>query len=620
MHTATLMSDGKIIVAGGLEVGNTFAQNITLVDPVAGTASGAGVLQTPRYGHTAVLLQNGKVLIVGGYGGTGIFNEGLVNTPELYDRATSICRSTTTMPDPVQYHSTVLLTNGDVLLTGGTALNGPPAIQSVYDTGLDYNSAWGPQITNFASTVDFGLNFGASGTQFRGIGEGSSGYSQTSPSDHPVVQLRRLENGQTIVMPLSFWTPTLFSSGWLTNFSPGLAMATMFVNGIPSPSLMVNMVKGSVVITISNLVQTYDGTAKSVSVTTSPTGFVPVVTYNGSTSPPTNAGNYTVVATVNTLNYAGSRTNTLQIVPVSVRNFGVDVSHYQDASGIPETNWVQMYQGGIRFVFAKATEGLTGPDDPTMVTNVAGASQAGLLVGVYHFGHPENRPTTNGAVQEADHLLTYAGSAIGPGMLRPVLDLETTSGSLPPSAYTDWVIAFAQEIIAHRGAGAAPIIYCSQGFANYEFDTRLAGYSLWMAAGGGDPGTGQPGTNGFPSVTGVFTNWSFWQYNVGSAGGISPIDLDVCQDEIAPLASYLIPSAAAGFTIRSDFSDSSGFHMSFTNAPGTHFTLLSTTNVSLAVSNWTVVGAFTEVSPGQFQIVDSGGTNHPFNFYRVRSP
>jgi hypothetical protein len=61
--------------------------------------------------------------------------------------------------------------------------------------------------------------------------------------------------------------------------------------------------------------QTYDGTAKSVSVTTTPSGLANTVTYNGSATVPTNAGSYTVVAIVTAANYAGGATNTLVIAP-----------------------------------------------------------------------------------------------------------------------------------------------------------------------------------------------------------------------------------------------------------------------------------------------------------------
>jgi lysozyme len=221
------------------------------------------------------------------------------------------------------------------------------------------------------------------------------------------------------------------------------------------------------------------------------------------------------------------------------REFGVDVSHFQGESGISQSSWNTMFSDGKRFAFIKSTEGLTGPDDAAMPNNVTRATIAGLKVGVYHYAHPENRPTPAGAIQEADHLLAYSGNFIGPGYLRPVLDIEFSAATLSTTALTDWVIAFSDEIILHRGSNAAPIIYCSQSFAVSELDGRLAGYPLWIRAIGGDPATGSPST-------GVFANWSFWQYSdSGSSGGISPLDLNVCHTEFKTLDSFLIPTNPA---------------------------------------------------------------------------
>jgi hypothetical protein len=75
--------------------------------------------------------------------------------------------------------------------------------------------------------------------------------------------------------------------------------------------------QASATVALSNLTQTYDGTAKSVSVTTAPPGLAAAVTYNGVTTAPTNAGSYTVVATVTDPNYQGAATNTLAIVQAS---------------------------------------------------------------------------------------------------------------------------------------------------------------------------------------------------------------------------------------------------------------------------------------------------------------
>jgi lysozyme len=226
------------------------------------------------------------------------------------------------------------------------------------------------------------------------------------------------------------------------------------------------------------------------------------------------------------------------------RNFGLDASHYQGSSGIAQTSWNVMFAEGKRFVFIKATEGLTGPDDAAMANNVARATAAGFLVGVYHYAHPENRPTPAGAVLEADHLLGYAGSAIGPGGLRPALDLQGSAANLTTTALTDWVIAFCGEIVAQRGPNATPVIYSNQYFVNSKLDSRLADYDLWLQTigTGADPATADPPAVGYPTATGVFNNWSSWQYTTsGSSGGISSLDLDVCHNDFKPLESFLIP-------------------------------------------------------------------------------
>jgi hypothetical protein len=62
------------------------------------------------------------------------------------------------------------------------------------------------------------------------------------------------------------------------------------------------------------------------------------------------------------------------------------------------------------------------------------------------------------------------------------------------------------------------------------------------------------------------------------------------------------------------------FQFSFTNTPGASFTVLTTTNIALPLSNWTMFGTPTEISPGHFQYSDPQATNQPLRFYQVRSP
>ena len=60
-HTAPLLPDGKVLIAGGDDAGSA-----ELYDPSTGTFTATGSMTTPRQWHTATLLPNGKVLIAGG--------------------------------------------------------------------------------------------------------------------------------------------------------------------------------------------------------------------------------------------------------------------------------------------------------------------------------------------------------------------------------------------------------------------------------------------------------------------------------------------------------------------------------------------------------------------------
>lgn len=121
-HAATLLPDGTVLVAGGdYDVGfgggvglvpGPFAQ---LYDPVSGTWSFTASLLSSRDYHTATLLPNGLVLIAGGQG----YGSSSTNSAELYLPATKTWIRAGAMNAPRQYHSATLLNNGLVLAAGG---------------------------------------------------------------------------------------------------------------------------------------------------------------------------------------------------------------------------------------------------------------------------------------------------------------------------------------------------------------------------------------------------------------------------------------------------------------------------------------------------------------------
>ena len=100
------------------------------------------------------------------------------------------------------------------------------------------------------------------------------------------------------------------------------------------------------------------------------------------------------------------------------------------------------------------------------------------------------------------------------------------------------------------------------------------------------------------------------------AGGFEPVELVLSSAELYSTAT-LVTSIVLGPATKMP---TGAFQFSFTNVPGAAFTALAATNPSLPLSNWTVLGPVTEVSPGQFTFTDPGATSHRQRFYRVRSP
>jgi hypothetical protein len=124
-HTATLLANGQVLMTGGLGVG--FDQPPTLssaeiYDPLTGTFAAVGNMGTVRAAHTATLLPDGKVLIAGG-GGSGGFGfpsfDPAFATAEVYDPATKSFSPTGAMTAARFAHTATRLQNGKVLITGG---------------------------------------------------------------------------------------------------------------------------------------------------------------------------------------------------------------------------------------------------------------------------------------------------------------------------------------------------------------------------------------------------------------------------------------------------------------------------------------------------------------------
>ena len=136
LHTATLLNDGTLLIAGGSSLSNEATLNSAeIYDPVTGTFTLLpNTLNTARVGHTATLLSNGQVLIVGGYDPA----IGIISDAELYDPTAQVFIDLGSTNAPRFHHTATLLQNGQVLITGGET---DPIPTGAYNTAEIFNPA-----------------------------------------------------------------------------------------------------------------------------------------------------------------------------------------------------------------------------------------------------------------------------------------------------------------------------------------------------------------------------------------------------------------------------------------------------------------------------------------------
>ncbi len=130
-HTATLLSDGRVLVAGGWDEEGVL-RTAEVYDPATGTFSRVGDMATARAAHTASPLRDGRVLFVGGYDG-----ERSVPEAEIYDPATDRFEPADDMEIARSAHAATPLADGRVLVTGGSdAREDVVASAEIYDPNL----------------------------------------------------------------------------------------------------------------------------------------------------------------------------------------------------------------------------------------------------------------------------------------------------------------------------------------------------------------------------------------------------------------------------------------------------------------------------------------------------
>jgi hypothetical protein len=100
------------------------------------------------------------------------------------------------------------------------------------------------------------------------------------------------------------------------------------------------------------------------------------------------------------------------------------------------------------------------------------------------------------------------------------------------------------------------------------------------------------------------------------AGGFNSTDTGLATELYDPAAVVPFPMALTEPTRLAD----GAFEFNFRNTPGLSFSVLSTMNLALPLTNWSSIGAPAEITPGHYRFIDLQRAQNPVRFYRVASP
>jgi WD40 repeat protein len=145
VHTATRLSDGRVLIAGGYDDNGTCTASAEIYDPRTGKFGKTGSMSVARCWFTATLLPDGRVLVAGGGGYEEEGGGPAMASAELYNPATGKFTATGSMEDARLFHTATALSDGRVLVVGGTSIgNNPLDAAELYDPATGTFTPTGP--------------------------------------------------------------------------------------------------------------------------------------------------------------------------------------------------------------------------------------------------------------------------------------------------------------------------------------------------------------------------------------------------------------------------------------------------------------------------------------------
>src|SRR5438874_585225 len=265
-HTATLLPNGKVLVAGGVSDSYSMMVKAGVYDPEGATWTATGSLGAARNGHIATLLPNGKVLVAGGFNGDS--DSSILVSAELYDPASGTWSATGSLVFARGAHTATLLPNGRVLIAAGV---GPGGVQEFvlataelyYTTQLDTTQP----LLNIStrarvSTQDQVLigGFIITGAQdktvlIRGIGPSLTTFGIAMPLADPTLELH--DHTSALITSNDNWRDSQQSQISATGLAPSSDSESVILATL-APGAYTAVLRGKAMTTGTGLIEIYD--------------------------------------------------------------------------------------------------------------------------------------------------------------------------------------------------------------------------------------------------------------------------------------------------------------------------------------------------------------------------
>ena len=174
--TATVLNTGEVLISGGSTCATPGCpvSSAELYNPVAGTFANTGALSVPRFNHSATLLTNGQVLVAGGYSSCTATCTS-ETTAELFDPSAGTFSSTQALSTARSGQTATLVPSGDVVIAGGTSAGATLASIDFYQP----SALTPPGLTSITVTPANQSIPGNMAQQFVALGTFSGGATQT---------------------------------------------------------------------------------------------------------------------------------------------------------------------------------------------------------------------------------------------------------------------------------------------------------------------------------------------------------------------------------------------------------------------------------------------------------